>query len=100
MYPVPAFPEAVSAATEPDPAKPDRLVIYQDSDDAWRWHRVAPGRHGAVVAGCGDGYATRAEVMAEAARVNKLPYDMEVHLIEAQDPAGHALAGPRSGDLT
>ena len=58
------------------PNMPDRLVIFRDGMDEWRWHRVAP--NGRIVADGAEGYQNKADCMDQAQQVNKLPYILEV----------------------
>ena len=58
------------------PGMPDRVVVYKDGMDQWRWHRKAP--NGKIVADGGEGYHNRVDCVEQATSVNALPYILEM----------------------
>jgi uncharacterized protein YegP (UPF0339 family) len=54
----------------------DRLSIYRDSQNEWRWRRIA--LNGNIIAESGEGYSRRIDCDRIALRVNAQPYIVEV----------------------
>lgn len=55
---------------------PDRVVVFRDGMNQWRWHRVAP--NGRIVSNSGEGYHNKTDCLSQAGQVNKMPYILEV----------------------
>lgn len=56
----------------------DKVTIFKDAADMWRWRRVAP--NGRIVADGSEGYNNRSDCEDQARQVNAQPYSLEVDL--------------------
>lgn len=66
----------------------DRVEVYRDARDEWRWRRVAGNNK--VVADSGEGYEHRVDCLDAAVAVNARPY---VFVIVGETPAEFDFTG-------
>ncbi len=59
---------------------PDRVVIYKDENQDWRWRRVSP--NGRILSDSSEGYENRKDCIETSQNVNALPYILEVEGVE------------------
>ena len=57
-------------------AERDKVTVYQDDADEWRWRRTAG--NGEIIADSGEGYVDKARALEMARRVNPLVDELVV----------------------